>query len=97
VNGKEQKIMVVGDADWMSAQEINRYNIRVFNFLFMMEVFKWFSNDEYPVDVSRPKSVDNKLLVGKEAVSVQKIFFLGILPALMLAGAIWLLISRKRR
>lgn len=97
VNGKEQKIIVTGDADWLSGQEIGRYNIRVYNFMFMVEVFRWFSNDQYPVDVSRPKSADNKMKVGKEGVAMQKLVFLGLLPALMLIGSVMLLMIRKRR
>lgn len=97
VNGKEQRIFVTGDADWLSGQEIGRYNVRVYNFLFMVEIFRWFSNDQYPVDVSRPKSADNKLKVGKEGVAMQKLVFLGLLPALMLTGGVLLLVTRKRR
>lgn len=97
LNGKEQKILVTGDADWMSGQEMGRYNVRVYNFLFMVEAFRWFSNDQYPVDVSRPKSADNKLKIGKEGVAMQKLVFLGVMPALLLIGGVMLLVIRKRR
>ncbi len=92
---KNKKIIVTGDADWLSGQEIGRYNIRVYNFMFMVEVFRWFSNDQYPVDVSRPKSADNKMKVGKEGVAMQKLVFLGLLPALMLIGGVMLLMIRE--
>ncbi|HVK48597.1 MAG TPA: Gldg family protein [Pseudobacter sp.] len=97
IQGRDQKIMVTGDADWMSAQEMGRYNVRVANFFFMMETFRWFSGDQYPVDVSRPKGADNKIKVSKEGVAMQKLFFLGIFPTLLLTGGVVLLVSRKRR
>jgi ABC-2 type transport system permease protein len=95
--GKEQRIMVMGDADWMSAAELGRYNMRVANFAFMVEVFKWLTYDQYPVDVSRPPSTDNKLTIGKEGVTTLKIIFLGIIPALLLLSGITILVVRKRR
>ena len=97
VPGREQRIMVVGDADWMSAAELSRYNIRVANFSFMMEVFKWLTYDQFPVDVSRPPSPDNKMTIGKGGVTTLKIIFLGIIPAILLLIGLTILIARKRR
>jgi ABC-2 type transport system permease protein len=97
VQGHEQRIMITGDADWMSAAELSRYNIRIANFAFMTEVFKWLTYDQFPVDVSRPSSPDNKITVGKEAVITMKIIFLGILPVVLLLGGLLLLLVRKRR
>jgi ABC-2 type transport system permease protein len=87
----------MGDADWMSAAELSRYNMRVANFPYLMEVFKWLTYDQYPVDVSRPLSADNKLTIGKEGVTTLKIIFLGILPVLLLLSGVTILIVRKRR
>ncbi|SIO12795.1 Gldg family protein [Chitinophaga niabensis] len=95
--GKEQRIMVLGDADFMSAPELNRYNIRVGNFFFMFEMFKWLSYDEYPVDVSRPKAPDSKILIAKEDVTILRIILLVLLPAVLFISAVALLIRRKRR
>lgn len=94
---REQRILVMGDADWMSAAELSRYNMRVANFPYLMEVFKWLTYDQYPVDVSRPLSADNKLIIGKEGVTTLKIIFLGILPLLLLLSGVTILIVRKRR
>jgi ABC-2 type transport system permease protein len=96
-HGKEQRIMVLGDADFMSIKELQRGNIRVANFAFMVELFKWFSYNEYPIDVSRPKAPDNKMVIGKKGVFVWKIIFLGVIPVLLLMGGTTLLIVRKRK
>ncbi len=96
VSGKEQKIMVFGDADFMSNAELGRYTPHTVNGLFGMRMFKWFSNGEYPVDVSRPDSIDKKILVSRKQINWQKGFFLGFLPfAIGLFGSITL-IRRKR-
>ena len=95
--GREQRIIVMGDADWMSAAELSRYNMRVANFPFLTEVFKWLTYDQYPVDVSRPLSADNKLTIGKEGVTMLKIIFLGLLPVLLFLSGVIILIIRKRR
>lgn len=97
VQGREQRILVMGDADWMSAAELGRYNIRVANFPYMMEVFKWLTYDRFPVDVSRPPSTDKKMIIGKEGVTVLKFIFLGIIPVLLLLSGMIILIVRKRR
>lgn len=97
VQGREQRILVMGDADWMSAAELSRYNIRVANFPFMVEAFKWLTYDQFPVDVSRPPSLDKKMTIGKEGVITLKIVFLGIIPALLLMSGLIILIVRKRR
>jgi ABC-2 type transport system permease protein len=96
VSGKEQKIMVFGDADFLSNAELGRYTPHTVNGLFSMRMFKWFSNGEYPVDVSRPESIDTKILVSRKQINWQKGLFLGFLPfAIGLFGSVTL-IRRKR-
>src|SRR5690606_37960496 len=58
---KEQKIMVVGDADFMSNGELSRFNITTANTDFVVQLFKWFSDGEYPINTTRPDSIDNKI------------------------------------
>jgi ABC-2 type transport system permease protein len=88
--------MVFGDADFMSNVELGRYTPHTVNGIFAMRMFKWFSNGEYPVDVSRPDSIDTKILVSRKQINWQKGFFLGFLPfAIGLFGSVTL-IRRKR-
>lgn len=97
VNGKEQKIMVFGDADFMSNKEIRRYNIQEQeNFQFITETFKWFSNGKYPIDTTRPASIDNNILISQAQLSWIKIVFIGIFPLLLAVLGILTLIKRKR-
>lgn len=93
----QQKILVTGDADFMSNAELLRSNVTTGNFTFLMNLFSWFSNKEFPVDVYRQPSHDDAVLVGASGVNLIKWSLLGILPALIAAGVAVMLISRQRR
>ncbi len=94
---KTQKIMVMGDADFMSNGELNRRNLRIKNFAFTTAVFKWFSNGEFPVDVSRPKPIDNHIIVSKTEISWIKILFSMVIPIGLFAVGSVTLIRRRRK
>lgn len=93
----EQRIFVIGDADFMSNAELSRQNLRSMNFSFVTELFKWFSNGEFPIDTSREEPKDNKILVDSNQLIWIRYSLLGILPALLALSISWMLISRKRR
>lgn len=94
---KEQKIMVFGDADFMSNGELGRYNLRTENYAFTKKMFEWFSDGEFPVDTSRPEPIDNTILVSKEEISWFEIGFLGLIPAALAFAGTFILIRRKRK
>ncbi|WP_442587245.1 Gldg family protein [Pedobacter sp. AW31-3R] len=93
----EQRIFVIGDADFMSNAELSRQNLRSMNFSFVTELFKWFSNGEFPIDTIREEPKDNKILVDSNQLVWIRYSLLGILPALLALSISWMLISRKRR
>jgi ABC-2 type transport system permease protein len=95
IAGKEQRIMIFGDADFMSNAELGRGNPR--NFSLVVQMFKWFSNGEFPVDTSRPETQDNKITISPDGIDILQIIFLGIIPGLILLGGAVLLIRRKRK
>jgi ABC-2 type transport system permease protein len=97
VNGKEQRIVVTGDADFMSNNELQRSTIETSNFFFNTALFRWLSNGEFPVDTSRPDAKDKRVTVTPDNVAVLKIIFIWILPGLLLAFGTILLIRRKRK
>jgi len=97
VKGKEQRILVSGDADFFSNKELGRKNIETANGALAMGVFRWFSNNEFPIDMSRPRPKDNKLKLSKAGVTTLQMVYYGLLPgAIVLLGAV-LLIRRKRK
>ncbi len=97
INGKQQRIVVAGDADFLSNAELGRTNLRACNFDFSTALFSWFSYGEFPIDTSRPKGKDNGLSLTNAGMTSLRILLLGILPGFLLLGGTVLLIRRKRK
>jgi ABC-2 type transport system permease protein len=97
INGKEQRIVVSGDADFLSNAELARFNIKTCNFDFSTGIFSWFAHGEFPIDSSRPPYKDKRLNLTDGGLTLLKISLLGILPAILLIIGSILLIRRKRK
>jgi ABC-2 type transport system permease protein len=97
VNNKEQRIVIAGDADFMSNSELLRANIQTGNFTFLMALYKWFSYNEFPVDVYREQPADDRILVNAGKLSLLRWLLLGVLPALIALAVAVFLIRRARR
>lgn len=95
VNGKEQRIVIAGDADFLSNKEMSRRGTA--NFVFSTSLFRWMSGGEFPIDTSRPEARDKKVNTTMNKVKFLRIIYLWVLPALLLAGGAVLLIRRKRK
>jgi ABC-2 type transport system permease protein len=96
VNGVEQRIIVSGDADFMSNRELQRMG-KTANFGFNTALFGWFTYGAFPIDSSRPPSKDTHINLSSSGLDTLKWLFLGILPALLLVFGAVLLIRRKRK
>lgn len=97
INGKEQRIVVAGDADFLSNAELARFNIKTCNFDFSTGLFSWFAHGEFPIETSRPPSKDTRLSITDGGLTMLKVMLMGIFPGvLFILGAI-LLIRRKRK
>ncbi|MCD0488389.1 Gldg family protein [Pedobacter sp. MC2016-14] len=97
IGEKQQRIFVIGDADFMSNAELGRQNLNSLNFSFVTELFRWFSNGEFPIDTTRELPKDNKLLISAGQLTWIRWGLLGLLPGLIAISVSWMLISRKRR
>lgn len=96
VAGKEQKILISGDADFMSNGELSRQNLSNKNAAFALKIFAWFTNNEFPIEASRPEPVDNVIKISKSSIGVMKLILIGLFPlGLAIAGG--LLILKRRR
>jgi ABC-2 type transport system permease protein len=93
---KEQRIMIVGDADFMSTAEMVRHIPRTANFDFTTELFSWLNYGIYPVNTSRPKTFD-AININRDGILVVRVVFFCILPLLLLIYGTSLLVYRKRR
>lgn len=95
INNKEQRIVVAGDADFMSNKESARPGKG--NFIFSTSLFRWMSNGEYPVDTFRPEPRDKKVNLTLDGIDTLRIIYIWVVPAILLAFATVLLIRRKRK
>lgn len=99
VGEKEQRVFVLGDADCIATKELStrRTGVNSSNFSLVTEMFRCLSYDEYPINVSWPRPLDDQLYIGQDSLLWCKIL-LAWGPALIFA--IWsvvFLIRRKRR
>ncbi|SDJ93623.1 ABC-2 type transport system permease protein [Pedobacter sp. ok626] len=97
INGKEQRIVISGDADFMSNAEAQRFNMRTANFVFSTGLFSWLNYGRFPINTYRPPAIDIKVLVTKEQVRPLRIIFIWVLPGILLACGSILLLRRKRK
>lgn len=97
INGKEQRIIISGDADLMSNAELNRFNMRTANFAFNTGLFSWLSYGQFPISSFRPQPRDTTVLVTKDQVKTIRFVLIWVLPGILLAFGSLILIRRKRK
>ncbi len=99
VNGGEQKIMIFGDADCLSNEEIllKRNNVAVANYSLIMGVFSWMSDGEAPIDVRRPVPPDNALSMRKSGIAVSRVLLVYVFPSILVLLSLLIWIRRRRR
>lgn len=99
INGKSQKILVSGDADWISNLEILavRKYLSPANFEFVNLGFYWLSDFSVPIDTSRDEPIDNKIDLEQESFKVVAVLFKWGIPVLLLATGLFIWIRRKGR
>jgi ABC-2 type transport system permease protein len=96
-NHKEQRVMVSGDADFLSNAELSRMNMQTINGGFALGVFKWFAYGEFPIDTSRPETKDNVTTLTKTSAKTLQVFYYGIIPGTIFLLGLVILIRRKRK
>lgn len=97
INGKEQRILVTGDADFMSNAGLETRGMQTANFDFNTALFSWFCYGEFPIPSSHPPSIDNHLNLTGSGLAFLKVLFLGVLPGSGLLLGTILLLRRKRK
>ncbi|MDY4043342.1 MAG: Gldg family protein [Marinifilaceae bacterium] len=99
VGEKEQKIVVLGDADCLSNGELSssRRGVRAANFTMIPSFFHWMSDGEVPVDIRRPAFKDNILHLSYNEMVWASTFFQWIFPGVLLLLALFVWIRRRSR
>ncbi|MRG44604.1 ABC transporter permease subunit [Chitinophaga sp. SYP-B3965] len=96
VKDKTQRIVVTGDADFMSTGELGRRKPDIWNQPLITELFRWFTYGEFPVNTGAIRSKD-VIDSDDKGILMMRIFFFGVIPVSLLIYATVLLLYRKRR
>lgn len=99
IGDKEQKIIILGDADCISNGEFSRQRngIMASNYTLIMGCFYWLSDQEVPIDVRRPQPSDNEIYADENTMRVMKAILTWILPGLLLLLYLFIWIRRRSR
>lgn len=96
---KEQRIIISGDSDWFSSNGLSfqKEKIRLNNYGLFMEILHFMTYGEFPIDNSRPTPTDDTLYLAPSAIWWIKGIFIGLIPLVLIAGAVWFRLKRKRQ
>ena len=95
--GMTQRIVVIGDADFMStATRGLRDPQNKNNPEFVNDVFRYLADGQYPIDTSRPAPLDTEINLDLRELDILRFALLGVVPGLLLLMGGWILISRRR-
>jgi ABC-2 type transport system permease protein len=99
VNGKTQKIIVTGDADFLSTGVLNQAfpNSKPGNYEFIVAAFSWLSDGIAPVDVHRPEGIDNSIKVDDKIWDISSLVMRWIYPLILTLVALIIYIRRRSR
>lgn len=98
VGGRSQRVVVVGDADFMSDATLNLPAPELTNNAeFLRDMFGYLSHGEYPIDTARPRPIDTHIAIQPRQVDYLKILLYGAIPAALLLSGGGLLLRRRRR
>ena len=99
VNGKEQRVMVIGDADCLSNVEMNtpRKSFRAMNSIFCTGVFNWMSDNKLPVDVNRQGPIDNSMKITPDSAYKWTIVLKWVFQAVLALIGVLVIMRRQRR
>ncbi len=99
VGGKEQRVMVLGDADCLSNVEmtIQRKTLRSFNSRFCTGIFNWMSYGDLPVDTSRKSPIDNDIHITTSGAHTWTLLLKWALQLVLAAVGITIIVRRLKR
>jgi ABC-2 type transport system permease protein len=89
VGNRQQRIVVAGDADFMS-------NVRNGGESFSLAIFSWLDYNKFPVYAFDQPRLDNYLQLNSAQANALKITYVWVLPSLILILGFIILIRRKR-
>lgn len=99
VGDKEQKIMVIGDADCFANSELQRArkDLPAFNFNMINGTFNWMSDDRSPVNMARPALQDNAITYDRAEAKSVKLILNWLFPIGIFLFALIIWVRRRGR
>lgn len=97
VNGRDQRVVAIGDVDWMSSGQFQRNIDNIDNGTFFLKVFRWLSGNVTPVETYRVPPPDSAVRIDLSQLSVLKFVLLGVIPFLLFVAGSLLLRSRRSK
>ena len=96
--GRDQRIIVTGDADWPSNAELRtgREGVRAANFFFLTEVFSTLADGEFPIRIERPEPQDDRFDMPLSSITTVQLLFMLAAPAALLALALIIMFCRRQ-
>ncbi|GAF05204.1 Gldg family protein [Saccharicrinis fermentans] len=99
VEGKEQRILILGDADCFANGEISirRTGIVSGNYDFISRMFYWLTHEESPVNVRRPLNLDDNMLLEKDEIGMYEFLYRLLIPAMFAMILLFIWLRRRGR
>ena len=99
VEGHQQRIAVLGDADCLGNMEISvdRKSMPSRNSFFRRGLFNWLSDGRSPIDVRRPSPPDNSISLTLEQASVWAFLLKWLVPVLIAVLGTFIVLRRLKR
>ncbi|MCF0176605.1 MAG: Gldg family protein [Bacteroidales bacterium] len=99
VNGREQRIIVAAETDWLTYAEASRRRtgLNAENAIAYEYVFRLLSGGRFPCDVDHPADRDNILDASHSTAVKANIIFMGIIPLMMVIFCVIIRAIRKRK
>lgn len=99
IDGKSQKIFIVGDADCLSNIGLTKKyrGVSMATDDLILGMLDNVSGGKVPIDIVRPRSIDVDIDISMKKGALIRILAIYIIPALLAIGSAILLIRRKRK
>lgn len=99
VGEKEQRIILSGDADCISNEELTggRTGLQASNYSLITGGFRWLSYDEFPINTQRMNPIDNDISLDKSARKWIKWVWIGLFPGIFVFLGVMIMMKRKRK
>lgn len=99
INGKEQRVVIIGNTDCFSNGELStgRREINSFGNTLINSGLYWLSHEQLPIRVSGERPIDNKLYISEAAMDVWKMVFMILVPIILVLAGILIWLRRRGR